>query len=610
MLTITVLIYTSLTGQNQIEKSEKQIFVFGKKYYLHEVKKGQTLFSISSAYNISVQEIISENSALANDKLKVGMEIKIPSHEVSNTSAVKSGNNYIYHTVEKKQTLYSLCRKYNIEESEIIKLNPEVKQGLKVGQIIKVPRPGSEPININKDYNFHTVQPGETLFSLAQQYGIEITSLKAENSELQNEGLRIGQVLKIPQKNTNSYEVLKITNVSASNSANSSFDPVYFEEANVTPCNEFKYNNSIKFKVAVLLPLFIQENYGLKGSGSFYKNTARFFEFYQGLLIAAKKMKENNVSVEFFIRDERASATTTKEILAKSEMKEMDLIIGPVYSENFRLASEFAKANKINIVSPFKLADNNIANNNPFVFVTNPSDETEIANISKYLTSSNNRSLIVVHNGTVEEEKTISIFKNKLVKSYSPFQQINEIVFKEINYKVSGVGGVEDALSVGMENIIIIPSKDDVFTTNVVTKLNYLAQKYKITIFGMQPWEQNRNIELEYLKNLKFHYGTTNYIDRENKAVKNFDYQYKAYFKEDPSIYAYLGFDITSYFLNEMKNHGKIFQFCLSKSNEESYSSGLRFDFNFERINPTSGFENNWIRIVKIDENFNLIQVK
>jgi hypothetical protein len=59
-----------------------------------------------------------------------------------------------------------------------------------------------------------------------------------------------------------------------------------------------------------------------------------------------------------------------------------------------------------------------------------------------------------------------------------------------------------------------------------------------------------------------------------------------------------------------MKNHGKNFQFCLSKLNEQTYTTGLRFDFDFIRTSPYGGFENNWIRIVKIDENFNLVQVK
>jgi hypothetical protein len=126
----------------------------------------------------------------------------------------------------------------------------------------------------------------------------------------------------------------------------------------------------------------------------------------------------------------------------------------------------------------------------------------------------------------------------------------------------------------------------------------------------MQSWEQFRNIELEYLKNLKFHYCTSSFVDKNHKDVKNFDYQYKAYFKNEPSIYSYLGYDVAMYFITELKNHGKLFQFCISGSNENSYNYGLRFDFNFMRTGPNGGFENNWIRIVEIDQDFNLVRVK
>lgn len=594
----------------QIEKSDKIIFILGKKYYLHEVKKGQTLFSISNAYNVNVQDIINENEELANGKLKVGFELKIPSEENSSkiTNQADQGS-YIFHTVEKKQTLYYLCNKYNVEEAELIKLNPEIKQGLKVGQVIKVPKPGSIAVEPDKDVVLHTVQPGETLFSLAQRYGCDINLIKSQNPQILTEGLRIGLVLRIPKSNlANDSEIKNETIVVENNPVN--YDHLYFEEPGVVPCDEFKYNNNIKFKVAVMLPLSINENLLQKNTSSYYKNTARFYEFYNGLLLAAKRLKENDISVEFYVNDTRANATTTREILSKNYMKEVDLIIGPVYSDNFRLAGDFARENKINIVAPFKLADNNVIVTNPFVFSTNPGDETEIEQICKYIAGTNEKNIIAIHNGTQEERNLVSTFKNKLVNSFSALNNENDIVFKEIDFKSQGVSGIEDALSVGMENLILVPSKDEVFITNVATKMNYLAKKYRITIFGMQSWEQFRNIELEYLKNLKFHYCTTSFVDKNHKDVKNFDYQYKAYFKNDPSIYSYLGYDVTMYFITELKNYGKLFQFCISGSNENSYNSGLRFDFNFMRTGPNGGFENNWIRIVEIDQDFNLVRVK
>jgi hypothetical protein len=215
-----------------------------------------------------------------------------------------------------------------------------------------------------------------------------------------------------------------------------------------------------------------------------------------------------------------------------------------------------------------------------------------------------------VHNGTEDEIKTVELFKRKLSSTFSATSNPTEIVFKQVDYKVQGETALEDALSIGLENIVIIPSKDMVFVTNLATKLNYLANKYKITAFGMYPWEQFESVEIEYLQNLKFHYGTTNYVNKDDEKVKVFDYQYKAYFKDEASIYSYLGYDVTYYFINVLKDYGKHYQFCLSSADKKSYKEGLRFDFNFERLNPFSGFENNWIRIIQIDKNLQMVRVK
>ncbi len=598
-----------LFGQVTVEKSDKQILILGKKYFLHEVKKGQTIYSICRAYDVNEHELIAENAGLV-EGLKTGMEIKIPVKDSVNETYKNNKEPFIYHTVEKKQTLYFLSNKYNVSESELIRLNPEISNGLKVGQLLKIPKPGTSEYDTDTGYRLHTIQPGETLFSLAQKYGIEISSLKMENPELQDQGPRIGQTIKIPIVNKSFEDILKVTHENSSASASLNYDPLYFEEAGITPCNEFRYSSNIKFKVAVFLPFFIQENNLSKNSGKYYKNSARFFEFYQGLLLSAKKMKETGVSVEFYIRDTKANSTRMREILSEDVFKEMDLIIGPVYSENFKITSLFAKENKINIVAPFKQKYEDLVVDNPFIFLSNPSDETEIANISKYIAHSYDRSIILVHNGTEEELKIAEIFKKKLVSSFASYENINEIVFKQLNYKAEGASALEDALSVGLGNIVIIPSTDVVFITNLATKLNYLTHKYKLTVFGMRPWEQIESVETDYLQNLKFHYGTTSYVDQNDEKVKVFDYQYKVYYKDESSLYSYMGYDIGYFFLNVLKDYGKNFQFCLSPHANKPYKNGLRFDFNFERISPFSGFENNWLRIVKVNEDLQTIEVK
>lgn len=600
-----------LNAQTKVEKSDKSIIVFGKTYYLHTVEQGQTLYSISKAYGVKLADIYLANSDVARSGLKSGSTIKIPASGTNDVSydVDTDDSYYVTHTVKPKQTIYYLSRKYNISEADLINLNPEIKNGLKVGQVIKIPKSGTIRHN-NNDVNYHTVLPSETLFSLAQRYGVTISDIEAKNPDISTNGLRIGQVLEIPVYSKSYEEILKINHNNRNSTANYDYDPLYFESTDNTPCASFRYAANQKFDVAVLLPLFLQENQNFKDKEKYYKNTARFYEFYFGLLLAAKQMKKSGVSIEFHIKDTRASTQEVKSILMSEQMKGMDLIIGPIYSSNFKIAANFANKHKINIVAPFKLRENKSVVSNPYVFLTSPTLDIEVANISSVLAKSYDNSILMLHNGTIEESKIIQLFRKNLVIAFSPFQHINEIVFKNLNYKLSGASGLDNALSSGLYNIVVVPSNDQVFITNIVTKLNYLTKQYKIILYGLNAWERLRNIEIDYLRNLNFHYSTLSFVNNYDKKVKDFQLRYKTYFKDTPSTYSYMGYDISYYFLNLLKDYGKNFQFCLPTSKFKKYAKGLEYDFNFRRVSQFGGFENDWVRIVKVSNNLNLEKVR
>lgn len=590
-----------------IKKSEKKVFILGKTYYMHKVRRGQTLYSLSNAYEVPIQQIISENSALLSSGLKSGMELKIPAVANKPENISKAQGDFIYHTVQPDQTLYFLSNKYNVSEDVILKNNPDIENGIiRLGQVLKIPRVETLPDNASTDYYFHQVIPDETLFSIAHKYRVDMQAIEELNPEIINGALKLGQTLKIPKGNYSSMETLLIDHNNTEEIKYYGFDPLYFEEEGTIPCKQFHYNRFMKFKIAVMLPLFINEN---SSGEKYYRNSERFYEIYQGLLMAANNMKKAGVSVELFVHDTRGDLNTTREILNRSDVANADLIIGPVYSKNFKLAANFAQQNKINIVSPVPLASNDLVYTNPFIFMTNPSMNTKVAKISDYIANTYDRSIVVVHNGTMEEEKIINLFKDRLVKSFISNENVNEIVFKQVNYKVSGIDGVLDALSIGLDNIVIIPSSDEAFITDIVTRLNFNKSRYKISIYGLKSWESFRNIQIEYLVNLNCHYGTTSYVDYNSKPVKDFIQQYRNAYNTEPGLYSYLGYDISYYFLSAMKKYGKHFQFCMP-SDTNMRKNGLMYSFNYKRVSPLSGFENNWFNIININKDLKLVRVE
>lgn len=124
-----------------VTRSTQIIQESGNKYYVHKVEKGQTLYSISKAYEIPVKEILLLNPA-AEEGIKAEMILKIPAEKnKKSTGQIDESGKFILHSVEKKQTLYAISKIYKVDEESIIKANPGVDfASLSVGSSIKIPQ--------------------------------------------------------------------------------------------------------------------------------------------------------------------------------------------------------------------------------------------------------------------------------------------------------------------------------------------------------------------------------------------------------------------------------------------------------------------------------------
>lgn len=107
-----------------------------------------------------------------------------------------NGKMYILHQVESKETLFALSRRYKVSVDEIKKANPSSGSDIRIGDILRIPY--AKPIARTKSKNIHTVQQGETLFSLSQRYELPLDDLRKVN-ELHTDELFIGQELIIPE---------------------------------------------------------------------------------------------------------------------------------------------------------------------------------------------------------------------------------------------------------------------------------------------------------------------------------------------------------------------------------------------------------------------------
>ncbi len=592
------------------------VLLFGKKYYFHTVKKGETLLIISNIYNISQKEIVFANREIINS-IKEGMVLKIPVIDGQNATRdeMNRTKRYTHFTIPKGQTLYDVSKKFNISVEEMLRENPELRSNHIEGKKIKIPIYAPKGLK-REDSNFyyHSVESQQTLFSIARQYAMDMKDILRYNPEVKK-GLKSGQTLKIPKIKSDTY----VLTIGSDGKLIPVISPLFLRDSTVPPCDQFRYDSKIVFQIVLFLPLFLNDNYNIASRDDsekekndeqhFANNSKKFYDFYEGLLFALDDLRKEGLSVDLLVFDTEKDNDKIREILQKPELAKVDLIIGPIYSNNMKIASEFAKEHKINIISPLSQNDE-LLKDNPFVFQIVPSEETQIEEQCRYFASLPNKSIVVIHNGSKEETDRVEIMRRKLVKSFSSNDSTKEVIFKEINYKTQGFSGVEDAFSVGLDNIIYISSTNEVFVSSLLTSLNKLTKTYSLTVYGSETWEKFENVEFNCYKNLNVHYFSPVFVDFKSRNVYNFVSNYRLFYKTEPSMFSFYGYDISYYFLNALRRYGKNFQFCLSPNDVTPNRVGLQTEFNFRRVEELGGFENFHIFVVKYNDEMSLIREK
>ena len=152
----------------------------------YTVKSGDSLWSISKKFGITVDELKQANN-LTSNLLSIGQNLYIPTKETDVTT-----NEYV---VVKGDTLYGIASKFNTTVDNLKSINNLTTDALAIGQILKIPS------NTTTETNTYTVKSGDTLYAIANKYNTTVDAIKALNN-LSSNTLSIGQTLKIPSSTT------------------------------------------------------------------------------------------------------------------------------------------------------------------------------------------------------------------------------------------------------------------------------------------------------------------------------------------------------------------------------------------------------------------------
>lgn len=531
------------------------------------------------------------------------------------SSATINGQRYYLHTVEKGQTLFAIAKFYKRDVNDIVIDNPEAIDGIKPGQILKIQieKKKATQLSASDTASFitHKVEKSQTLYSISKHYGVSVEKIKALNPEL-SEGLKANQLLKIPSlikkteiiatNNTTQTPVTNSTNTqqtSTTSTTNTSSTSTEAADRNSLGYNNYQGEKKEEYNVAFFLPFHADEANAIdlekviKGDAQLPNKTTIALQFYEGALLAIDSLKKQQLNAKIFVYDiDDKDSLAIVTILKKPELASMDLIIGPLYGSGFIPVANFAKEHSIAIVSPFTQV-NKILFNNPYVSKVSPSITMQVEQMAHFVVDSfKTQNIVVVNNSNPKEVSFLNAFKNA---ANADLLKVGIADTVRIGF---GLGNTQSMLSATKVNVIVLPSNNQSYVTEFITSLNTLKDKYKIVLFGLQNWVNYDNLDFEYLNNLSLHIPSNTFVDYKNSATQNFIKNYRSKYKTEPEVYVFQGFDVTYSFVSILQKEGTGFL----KSLSENKFQGIASNFQFSQFPADSGFENKYVYILKYKE--------
>lgn len=482
----------------QITVSKEKVNVNGAVMFVHKVQKGETLYSLSKAYNVTIDDIVRQNESLKSG-LKEGTTIYIPSlapaspisqNTVAQETATSpqewelSGSNIKKYSKKKHKVKWyekigDIAVKYNVPQESIIAFNLLNSTELKTKQVIYIP---------NDDF-------------------LALYEKKQEKAPAAPAQKQVEQVQKVEIMEENGTDVQL---------------PVLGKKGDIT----------------YILPLGLKDTLG---------PNPNFMDFYAGALLAADTLKNMGYNLTVNLIDQQMY-NSVGGIMGSGAIAGKHYIIGPVKHSD--LAAMIQTADKrTTFVSPMDISSGQLADQyNNFIQIA-PSQDAQLKNLVDLVVSKNtlDNSIMVIYEKNGAD--------GKMVGQVLELLNSKGVIYNKISYDIlegrEVIDKIMDALEPGLENLVLVPSNSEAFVNDVVRNLNLLhtnpakEKKRTITLFGTAKWRNFETIEADYFHTMNLHLSLPYYVNYNSSLVKDFIMKYRALYSSEPTPFAFQGFDIT-----------------------------------------------------------------
>lgn len=534
-----------------------------------------------------------------------------------------------YYNVKPKETVFSICRELGITRSELVNYNPSVSDGLRAGQTLYFPvdklknvsrKNGEEIATLQpaqakqqtksasagaKKARTHLVKKGETIYGITHQYGITEEQLFALNPSIEQNGLKRGKILTLPDENATAAtettqpqkneepvtvsptETPIVTDTPQTGTPSySRHDRASLVEATDTVTTATQTDSVPmgmqlevdSLRIAIMLPFMLNED-------NPSKQAQLYTEFYRGFLMAADSLRNSGLPVHISAHDTYGLGAGLGNLLQDNNVKKADVIIAPDVEEQLDALARFGAENSINILNIFAVRNSVYTTNSTILQANIPHSMMYSNAISELLKTFPDYQpvFLIPCDGKTDKIEFISAMRESLGRE--------EKSFIEVNYEGMLDGNDLSQLDRSQRYIFIPASGSQTEFSKIIGAVKAYKESLDdfslVQLFGYPEWITFRKESLDNMHFMNATIYSRFFNDQNSNRSRSFNEEYVKWFGHKPlnaiPVQGILGFDTGIYLLRALNDN------AAHDSDFELYYDGIQNNYHFANPEEVAG---------------------
>ena len=503
--------------------SKERVRLNGKVYLSHVVLERQTLYSISKAYGVTIEEITAANPSILEKGLQKNSIILIP-----NESATP-------------------------QQSEKTRKEDSKKEETAQEQTVKedAPAPAEEE---NPGYKIHTVKWFENLGDIAAKYNIPKEDIMEFNG-LTSEKLQRRQKLKIPNKPLDRSGNTQVAATPAENDSEEKPEDVAIatpgqeegagEEAPATQQDaddeweDFEEEVSGRDVVDVALAL------PFNASG---RPSPMNMDFYAGVLLAVKDLEDAGIGTRLNVYDISSTSPSREQLIAN------DFVLGPVSSADLAAILE-KTGGKVPVISPVDQRAASLKDTySNFIQAPTPAESqyTDIVNWVRSDMSPSEKVILITEKGARS---------GSVAEDMMNILNASGLNFNTLSYSLIEGRSIQTSLVQKMgpgTNRVIVATESEAFLGDILRNVGIAMNKgYDVVLYAPSKVRSFDTIDPMSYHDVNLHMSSSYTVDYSDPDVKKFVMAYRALYNAEPNQFSFQGYDTAYYFIGMCSKYGR-----------------------------------------------------